>query len=354
MSSKSFWTRRSGPPKQSSRDGARPASRRSTRFPGLVLVAGVALALTLPLIAIFDFQRITPNPLSQTKPAGAGQSVSITYNYTASVNIVSGFGLRVHYDSSRLTLNDPNGVTALFLPADGDGPDFTFGPSTPQDDTGNEDADNSTDKVILIAWAHTGASGGGFPGGSLPKTLFTINFTTTAGYTAATRVNVSSIDTAQGFEFQGQSSLISPPGANTPTPLPPTPTATPNAGGDAMLDVDADGETSAFGDGLLIIKHLIGLTGSNLNSGNLIDTVNCTAPRCDAAGVAAYIESIRPQLDVDLNGATTPFSDGLLTIKGIIGLTGTNLTSGGLVDQTNCQRCSAEAIGAYIDDMQVP
>ena len=151
MSFNSLWSRRGSPPKQSFRDGARHASRRSTRFPGLVLVAGVVLALTLPLIAIFDFQRVTPSPLSQTK--NAAQPASITYQYTASTATASGLGLRVHYDSSRLTYVS---VTALFVPPDDEGPLFTIGPSDPQADTGNEDGDASTNMVILVAWAHTG------------------------------------------------------------------------------------------------------------------------------------------------------------------------------------------------------
>src|SRR5688572_4428498 len=156
MSLKSLWSRRGTPPSQSFRDGARSALRRSTRFPGLVLVAGVVLALTLPLIAVFDFQRVTPSPLNQTKTAS--QAASIIFQYTASTATASGLGLRIHYDSSRLTSNS---VNALFVPADDEGPLFTIGPSNPQTDTGNEDGDASTDMVILVAWAHTGAAGGG-------------------------------------------------------------------------------------------------------------------------------------------------------------------------------------------------
>ena len=122
----------------------------------------------------------------------------------------------------------------------------------------------------------------------------------------------------------------------------------------ATIDVDGNGLVTAFGDGLLIVKHLIGLTGANLASGGLIDAVGCS--RCDASDVGTYIESIRPQLDVDGNGSASPFSDGLLIVKQIIGLTGPNLVSGGLIDAVGCTppRCDATGVANYIESLKTP
>ena len=44
----------------------------------------------------------------------------------------------------------------------------------------------------------------------------------------------------------------------------------------------------------------------------------------------------------------------LWALRDVIGLTGTNLSSGGIIDTDHCQRCSATDIKAYIDDLKVP
>jgi hypothetical protein len=57
----------------------------------------------------------------------------------------------------------------------------------------------------------------------------------------------------------------------------------------AILDIDADGDVTALTDGLLVLRYLFDFTGTNLTAG-LVDTTNCH--RCDAAAITAYMQTL--------------------------------------------------------------
>jgi hypothetical protein len=133
-------------------------------------------------------QIVTPEPVSQF--AGPGQAVSFYAIYTTEPAdpAVTGLGLRIHYDSSKLTFVSLTNVLATGLVSQ----------SQPQADTGNQDADPFTDRVVLVAWADVS---GNWPG-TLPETLFLANFTTAAGFNSgSTAVNFTASSTAAGFTF---------------------------------------------------------------------------------------------------------------------------------------------------------
>jgi DNA-binding beta-propeller fold protein YncE len=54
-------------------------------------------------------------------------------------------------------------------------------------------------------------------------------------------------------------------------------------------DIDGDGEKLALTDGLLLLRYLFGFTGDTLTAG-AVDSTNCT--RCTAPAIEAYIESL--------------------------------------------------------------
>ena len=54
-------------------------------------------------------------------------------------------------------------------------------------------------------------------------------------------------------------------------------------------DIDGDGQSEALTDGILLLRHRFGFTGSTLIVG-AVDLVNCT--RCTAAAIAAYITAL--------------------------------------------------------------
>ncbi|MEO8133369.1 MAG: PQQ-dependent sugar dehydrogenase [Betaproteobacteria bacterium] len=115
--------------------------------------------------------------------------------------------------------------------------------------------------------------------------------------------------------------------------------------GNTFLDVDASGSPSqydALTDGLLVIRYLFGFTGTPLTVGAL----SSTATRTDPAKVKAYLDGMRPALDIDGNGTSDALSDGLLVLRYLFGLRGAVLISGA-VDPLGT-RTTAPAIEAYI------
>jgi hypothetical protein len=66
----------------------------------------------------------------------------------------------------------------------------------------------------------------------------------------------------------------------------------------------------------------------------------------DLVGTRLRLEALG--IDVDGDGSVEPLTDGLLVLRYLFGFTGTSLTLGA-VDLTNCTRCDAVSIDAYLD-----
>ena len=113
--------------------------------------------------------------------------------------------------------------------------------------------------------------------------------------------------------------------------------------GMVTLDIDGDGEVSALGDGLLILRYLFGFTGDTLVNG----AVTIGAPRSTPAAVIAYLATIEGQLDADGNGAINGLTDGILILRYLFGITGSGLTNGAL--GTGAVRTTPAQIVAYLD-----
>ena len=96
-------------------------------------------------------------------------------------------------------------------------------------------------------------------------------------------------------------------------------------------------------DGLLVLRHLFGFTGSTLTSGAL--GVGCT--RCVAADVTSYLDGIAAPLNIDGNPTLEPLTDGLLVLRYLFGFTGTTLTNGAV--GPSCTRCDSASIVPYLD-----
>jgi hypothetical protein len=114
--------------------------------------------------------------------------------------------------------------------------------------------------------------------------------------------------------------------SNTPTPsLTPTASNTPECGA-SRYDVDLNGSAGgALTDGLLILRYLFQFSGSVLTNGAL----GPGAQRTDPVAIDAHLDCIRVTLlDPDGDGETT-----LIT---------------GAVDTSDCTRCEAPLIEAYI------
>ena len=110
------------------------------------------------------------------------------------------------------------------------------------------------------------------------------------------------------------------------------------------LDVDGNGSVTAFRDGILIVRHLLGLTSSALVSG--------MSPTPDPAVVSNNINNILSSIDVNgnlPNAGTTAFVDGILLIRMMLGLNGTALTSGISLTTANSTRIAATDLVNYVN-----
>ena len=114
------------------------------------------------------------------------------------------------------------------------------------------------------------------------------------------------------------------------------------------LDADASGpgtEYDALTDGLLIVRYMFGLSGTTLTSGAL----GATATRTDPAAITAYLNGIRPMLDIDGDGTIDALTDGLLIVRYLFGLHGSQLISNTV--SPNATRSTAAQIEAYIQSL---
>ena len=110
------------------------------------------------------------------------------------------------------------------------------------------------------------------------------------------------------------------------------------------LDVDANGDAGALTDGVLIVRYLFGVTGTQLTDGAL----GTGAVRTDPAEIIAFLEpGLTTMLDVDANGEATALTDGVLIVRYLFGVTGTQLTDGAL--GTGSLRTDPVEIIAFLD-----
>lgn len=159
--------------------------------------------------------------------------------------------------------------------------------------------------------------------------LFKFSATTAANFTGST---VVSLDAGQNYSYAG----ASPGFTQKSFTVQFNPAAL-----SCNLDVDANGTVTAFRDGILIMRHMLGLSGASLIAG--------MTPAPNAATVTTNINAILPSLDVNGNtpAAQTAFIDGILLVRMMLGLNGTALTSG--VNLTGSARNTSATIVGYVN-----
>lgn len=94
------------------------------------------------------------------------------------------------------------------------------------------------------------------------------------------------------------------------------------------LDVDSDGRLGGTTDALLIIRQMLGLSGAPLTQGGVASSGAMANP----TRVNSLVNSMRINgtLDIDGNGVIDSQSDGLLVLRAMLGMTGTAATNGAL------------------------
>ena len=114
-----------------------------------------------------------------------------------------------------------------------------------------------------------------------------------------------------------------------------------------ILDIDANGAYLPESDGLLIVRYLLGLRGNALTTG----ATGTGANRSTDPALPTYLLDILPYLDVDGNGKVDALTDGLIILRKLLGLSGTAITQG--VIGVGATRTAAE-IEAYIQTLKPP
>lgn len=115
------------------------------------------------------------------------------------------------------------------------------------------------------------------------------------------------------------------------------------------IDVDASITASRYQsttDGVLIMRYLLGITGTALTRGAL----GPTASRTDPLAVKNYLDGIRTSLDVVGNTSTDAQTDGLLILRYLLGFRGSALISGITIDPAGTRK-TAPLIEAYIQTL---
>ena len=111
----------------------------------------------------------------------------------------------------------------------------------------------------------------------------------------------------------------------------------------SSIDIDGNEQFDALTDGLLILRSMFGLTGSSLVAGAVADN----AIYADAQEIELRINSLGSKLDVDGNDEVDALTDGLLILRHLFGLTEGTLIQSVVGD--GALRNTAADLTAYID-----
>jgi hypothetical protein len=151
----------------------------------------------LPVYANAATQNIYPNPLTTEAAPNSAVALDVMYDVSDADATLTGIGIRVHFDSTKLSFDGVDTTLAfgrLFNPdlvvAEADVSDF--------------DGDPLTDQYLLLAWVDFA---GNWPG-ALPEKLAAVHFVTAGDFTGSTTVRFSSSDLAGGYGFSSQPATV--------------------------------------------------------------------------------------------------------------------------------------------------
>lgn len=147
-------------------------------------------------------------------------------------------------------------------------------------------------------------------------TPFTINAAEGAAFTITARDQNAG---TSGYRFASWSDAGARSHAYTVPAAVSTLTATFTAGTFvASLDVDNDDRFDAGTDGLLILRYLLGYRGAALVAGVVASP---GAERTTAAAIESYLAAVLPDLDIEGDNLRLATTDGLLILRHLLGVT---------------------------------
>ena len=121
-----------------------------------------------------------------------------------------------------------------------------------------------------------------------------------------------------------------------------TATFAPNNAFALRLDADENGVADALTDGVMIVRYMLGLTGTSLTN----NALGINPGLMTGALIKQHLDDIRPLLDIDGNGQVDALHDGLLLMRYLFGLRGASLTANAL--GTGTTRGALGQIESYI------
>jgi hypothetical protein len=137
-----------------------------------------------------DLQMVS---VSGSPVAFGGEQVEISVAYNADDNQLPGLGLRIHFDSTKLSVAQVKDVLDQ---------DLIFVDADTQSDADDYDADSSTDSFVTVAWA---SMNGNWPNEDLPSDLLTVVFDVASDTSGDASIGFSAISTAVGYELSATS-----------------------------------------------------------------------------------------------------------------------------------------------------
>jgi hypothetical protein len=148
--------------------------------------------LPVSLVTIPELAAATQHVyVSSSTKSEDGTQETIVISYNADDSTTTGLGLRVHFDSSAVVINEISTILENSLIAS---------PSYSADDS-DLDGDVSTDQHISFAWA---SLSGTWPGTEGPVDLATITFDINVNATGISAINFTASSAMLSFNFDGQ------------------------------------------------------------------------------------------------------------------------------------------------------
>ena len=113
------------------------------------------------------------------------------------------------------------------------------------------------------------------------------------------------------------------------------------------LDIDNDTQTLAATDGLLVLRQLLGLPDAALTPG----AHNPAGLRTSASAVRSYTQTMIDNRALDLDGddQVNAAGDGLMLLRILLGFTGSAVTSGAVSNAPSTTRTTWDAIRPYLN-----
>ena len=175
-------------------------------------------------------QAVSAEPASQSAASGAAVNITLKYNVDNTDATLTGLGVRLHWDSTRLAFTGLTGTLGSGLVAQDT--------ACRDDRTTDFDQDAATDCYLLIAWA---SRPGNWPG-ALPQPLLVAQFTSRLGAGKNTQVRLSASANPAGYGFtQSPATVTGPPPDRDGDGVPDAQDNCPNTPNPDQADKDGDG-----------------------------------------------------------------------------------------------------------------